>query len=251
MKTEREGSPMATRGSSADGTPPPVVPQTNERLLDLLARAGARDVLDIGCGHGALSRLLSSNGYRVTGIDPDWTAVETARAKVDGARFEVATAENLPFAEEGFDAAIFLNALHHVPGHAMEKALDEALRVLRPGGTLVVVEPLASGTFFEVMRPVEDETAIRAEAMAALERRIAKGDCDLRQKVTYDRATSFATLDAFISYLVAVDPARREVADARRQELQSLFERHAIATSQGSLLVQPLMLVELGAPPRG
>lgn len=41
MKTEREGSPMATRGSSADGTPPPVVPQTNERLGSTCSRAPA------------------------------------------------------------------------------------------------------------------------------------------------------------------------------------------------------------------
>ncbi|MAA97218.1 MAG: methylase [Stappia sp.] len=242
---------MTTTLSRAGDTPPPPVPQTNERLLGLLARAGARDVLDIGCGHGALSRLLAANGYRVTGIDPDWTAVETARAKVAGARFEVATAENLPFAEDSFDAAVFLNALHHVPGAAMARALDEALRVLRPGGTLVVVEPLARGSFFEVMRPVEDETAIRAEAMTALEERIAKRDCELRQKVVYDRATTFGTLDDFIAYLVAVDPARREVADARRAELQSLFERHAVKAADGHLLVQPLMLAELGVPPRG
>ena len=242
---------MTTTTSRAGDTAPSPVPQTNERLLDLLARAGARDVLDIGCGHGALSRLLAANGYRVTGIDPDWTAVETARGKVAEARFEVAMAENLPFAEESFDAAIFLNALHHVPGAMMEKALNEALRVLRPGGVLVVVEPLARGSFFEVMRPVEDETAIRAEAMAALEARIAKGDCELRQKVVYDRTTTFVMLDDFIAYLVAVDPTRREVADARRAELEALFERHATLSAKGRLLVQPLMLVELGAPSRG
>ena len=79
----------------------------------------------------------------------------------------------------------------------------------------------------------------------------AKRDCELRQKVVYDRATTFGTLDDFIAYLVAVDPARREVADARRAELQSLFERHAVKAADGHLLVQPLMLAELGVPPRG
>jgi SAM-dependent methyltransferase len=173
--------------------------------------------------------------------------VEAARGKVPEARFEVATAENLPFSEASFDAAIFLNALHHVPGAAMARALDEALRVLRPGGTLVVVEPLARGTFFEVMRPVEDETEIRAQAMAVLEARIATGDCALRQKVVYDRLTPFASLDAFIAYLVAVDPGRREVAQVRRGQLEELFARHGVAgEGEERLLVQPLMLVELG-----
>lgn len=230
--------------------PLPATAQTNERLLDSLARIGARDVLDIGCGHGGLAAVLAGSGYRVTGVDPDPAAVARARERAPDARFEVAVAELLPFGRESFDAAVLVNALHHVPVSAMADALEEAQRVLRPGGALIVVEPLAEGSFFEVMRPVEDETALRAAARAALAAHAERHGSAVRQAVTYDRLSTFSDLDAFIDYLVAVDPGRRALAEARRTELQRLFDAQGRPGPDGRVLVQPLTLVELAAAPK-
>lgn len=221
------------------------VPQTGERLLAILNDRKARKVLDIGCGHGALSRSLAAKGFEVTGIDPDAAAVAAAREAVPGARFERATAEALPFADASFDAAIFLNALHHVPEAVMRQALAEARRVIGAAGTLIVVEPLARGSFFEVMRPVEDETEIRAAALRALEADIAGGHWQVARHDTYDRLSDFAALEEFIAYLVAVDPARKAVAEAHRDELDALFKAKATASEKGYRLIQPLTLYEL------
>ncbi|WP_186388125.1 class I SAM-dependent methyltransferase [Stappia sp. TSB10P1A] len=220
-------------------------PQTGERLLAILNDRKARKVLDIGCGHGALSRSLAAKGFETTGIDPDAAAVSAAREAVPHARFEQATAEALPFADASFDAAIFLNALHHVPEAVMRQALAEARRVIGPAGALIVVEPLARGSFFEVMRPVEDETQIRAAALRALEADIASGTWQVARHDTYDRLSDFAALEEFIAYLVAVDPARKAVADERRAELDALFRAKATASEKGFRLIQPLTLYEL------
>lgn len=224
---------------------PETVPQTGERLLAILTERKARKVLDIGCGHGALSRSLAAKGFEVTGIDPDAAAVAAAREAVPGARFERATAEALPFADASFDAAIFLNALHHVPEAVMRQALAETRRVIGAAGTLIVVEPLARGSFFEVMRPVEDETQIRAAALRALEADIASGNWQVARHDTYDRLSDFAALEEFINYLVAVDPARKAVADERREDLDALFRANATASEKGYRLIQPLTLYEL------
>ena len=138
---------------------------TGARLAAILTETGARDVLDIGCGHGALARRLVSEGLAVTGIDPAPDAIAAAQESVPEAQFTVAGAEALPFDPGSFDACIFLNSLHHVPVPLMGQALREALRVLRPGGEVIVIEPLAEGPYFEVMRPVEDETEIRRAAI--------------------------------------------------------------------------------------
>jgi SAM-dependent methyltransferase len=221
----------------------PDIMQTPERILAILADAGARTVADIGCGSGALSRVLAAHGHTVTGIDPDADAVSRARESVPDARFEQATAEALPFADASLDAAVFLNALHHVPVPLMRQALAEVRRVLRPGGTLIVVEPLAEGSFFEVMRPVEDETAIRREALVALRADMAAGNWTERAEQSYDRFTDFASVDGFIDYLVAVDPARRAIAEALRKELDALLKERATPAENGFRLTQPMLLV--------
>ncbi|HKL66213.1 MAG TPA: class I SAM-dependent methyltransferase [Roseovarius sp.] len=212
------------------------------RIAAALAETRAHDVLDIGCGDGGLTRMLTTAGHAVTGLDPSAAAIAAARERVPEARFEVAGAESLPFNPHSFDACIFLNSLHHVPVPEMGRALHEALRVLRPGGEVIVVEPLAEGPYFEVMRPVEDETEIRRAAIAAIDAVMAAGEATGPAPVTWRRATPVAGLDAFIDGLARVDPARRAAAEAQRDTLACLLDRHARRTPDGLVLDQPLRI---------
>jgi SAM-dependent methyltransferase len=218
---------------------------TGARLAAILTETGARDVLDIGCGEGALARLLLRRGLAVTGIDPAPDAVAAAQETAPEAWFTVAGAEALPFDPGSFDACIFLNSLHHVPVPLMGRALREALRVLRPGGEVIVVEPLAEGPFFEVMRPVEDETEIRRAAMAAIDAICSAGAATCPAPETWSRPTPVADTEAFIDTLARVDPARRAVAEAQRETIDRLFARHATEGPEGPELHQPLRLWRL------
>lgn len=230
-------------------TVPPegVKPDTMPLILAFLAANEAKAVLDIGCGHGRLSAALSAEGFAVTGIEPQQAAVAAARAAVPSARFEVAGAEALPFADASFDAAIFLNSLHHVPVKLMRPALCEAIRVLRPGQPLIVVEPVAEGTFFEVMRPVEDETAIRAAAADAITAAQADGAVRITARIAYDRVTWFAGVQGFIDGLIAVDPARAGTATAERAAIERLFTANVRPDGDGFALEQPMVLYRLTA----
>ncbi|MGI3211256.1 class I SAM-dependent methyltransferase [Roseovarius tibetensis] len=218
---------------------------TGARIMAILDEIGARDVLDIGCGSGALSRVLVGAGYRVTGLDPDADAIAIARDSVPEASFQTAGAEALPFDSATFDACVFLNALHHVPVARMQTALREGLRVLRPSGEVIVVEPLAEGPFFEVMRPVEDETEIRHAAIDAINAILDAGAAAGPVPVTYPRPTPMADTDAFIDRLARIDPARRAVAEAQRDRIERLFAQHATDGPGGRGLVQPLRLWRL------
>ena len=93
--------------------------------------AGVR-ILDVGCGSGGLARLLAEEGAEVTGIDPNLEALTAARTLAPAARFEEASAEALPFEDAAFDVVLVVNALHHVPLDAMDRALAQAARVARP-----------------------------------------------------------------------------------------------------------------------
>jgi ubiquinone/menaquinone biosynthesis C-methylase UbiE len=100
-------------------------------------------VLEIGCGTGAISRVLGvqPNVAEVMGVDPSPYFVEKARelgAGVPGLSFEEADGRSLPFEERSFDVVVIHTVLSHVPGP--EEVLAEAHRVLRVGGRLAVFE---------------------------------------------------------------------------------------------------------------
>lgn len=221
---------------------------TMERLLSVLERAGAKRVVDAGCGGGALARSLADRGFDVFGIDPQARLIEAARARCPAARFEVGSAEAMPLPEGSQDAVVFLNALHHVPEAAMQPSLIESLRVLRPGGVLVVIEPLAEGPFFEAMRPIDDETVIRAQAIRALQAVRGGGAVETVLDERYDRESRFDDVDAFVRSVAAVDPDREELARQRRAEIEDSFHRHATQKDGRYHLVQPLFIVTLRKP---
>ena len=114
-----------------------------DRILDLaLPRRGALDALDAGCGTGFLSFELAGRGHRVTGIDfaPAMLAEARRKAAERGVsiRFEEGDAEQLPFAGGTFDLVVSRHVLWTLP-HP-EAAIDEWVRVLRPGGRLAVID---------------------------------------------------------------------------------------------------------------
>ncbi|MFH6786839.1 MULTISPECIES: class I SAM-dependent methyltransferase [Methylobacterium] len=226
---------MSTRGMST--------------ALDLIAEAFAplpgRRLLDIGCGAGALVRALTARGARVAGLDPSQAALVRARASVPGADLRLGAAETLPWPDGAFDGAVFLNSLHHVPGTGMAAALREAARVTGPGRGVVVVEPLAEGSFFLAMRRVEDETAIRAEAAAALAACVAEGVVAIERDTVIDRVETVADLDAFLARVTAGDPDREAAARAHRDAVAADFRAQAERGEGGFVLRQPLRVVIL------
>ena len=114
-----------------------------DRILDLVVPArGKLDALDVGCGTGFLVFELAARGHRVTGVDFAPAMIAEARRKAAdraiAVRLEEADAEQLPFAPASFDLVISRHLLWTLP-HP-EAAIDEWIRVLRPGARLVVVD---------------------------------------------------------------------------------------------------------------
>ena len=210
-------------------------------IRETFAPLADKRILDIGCGAGTLAKRLTEDGAAVTGIDPGAAALAQARTAVPDARFEAASGEALPFPDSSFDGVVMLNALHHVPDPTA--ALREAARVLVPGGALVVVEPLATDSFFDALRPIEDETAVRVAAQDAIAAALADGAFLCRQDVTVMRRESFASLDAFLARVCAVDPARAATVEARRPTVEAAFQKAAEHEADGRYgLVQPLRI---------
>jgi ubiquinone/menaquinone biosynthesis C-methylase UbiE len=188
-------------------------------MLERAVSPGGRNVVDIGCGGGALARALAARGARVTGVETSETQLAEARSRADGVRYLIGRAESLPLPDASVDVALFMRTLHHVPAPA---ALREAWRVLRPGGVAYVAEPLAEGDFFGLVSLVEDEREVRAAAQRA----IAEAPSFERvQTVEYEVRVCVPGLAALRERTVSVDPSRASMFDARTAELTEAFER--------------------------
>lgn len=202
---------------------------------------GAR-VLDAGCGTGALLGWLLRQGARPVGLDPEPGNLVAARGRAPDVPLVAGRGEAMPFADAAFDVVVWFNALHHVPAPHMDDALVESLRVLAPEGRLLVVEPLAEGPWFEVMRPLEDETEERRAAADALRRLVERGDARLLATSEWTDPARVRDFAALRSRLLAADPARATVLPRVEAELGARFAALARPTADGFELDQPMRL---------
>ncbi len=103
-------------------------------------------VLDVGCGTGTLATRLKRSYpvVEVTGLDPDPLALNRARQKASKNRasiqFDQGYADELPYPDSSYDRVFSSFMFHHLPPEARPKALREIRRVLKPGGSLHLVD---------------------------------------------------------------------------------------------------------------
>lgn len=182
-------------------------------------------VADVGCGNGALVRVMTRSGARAVGIEPGDAQLARARAAqpAGGEAYVCAPGEALPLRDGCLDALVYFNALHHVPVDRQKAALEEAARVLRRGGLLYVQEPVADGSYFALMRPIEDETAVRAAAYDALAAARRGPELDEVEEFFYRAPFRERSFEAFRDSLVAIDPGRRATVEAAEASLRQAF----------------------------
>ena len=99
-------------------------------------------ILDIGCGNGKFLHQLASTHPKVkfTGIDLSSHYIDYAKKKysLSNVHFDVGNAERLPYEDSSFDSIISIYLFHELPKEARKNVYNEMLRVLKPGGVLVI-----------------------------------------------------------------------------------------------------------------
>jgi arsenite methyltransferase len=136
-------------------------------LLDGLGLRGDERLLDMGCGRGAVLLLAAQRlpAGRAVGVDL-WRSVDQsgnseaatrANAEAEGvsARVELCTGDmtELPFGGGGFDVVVSSLAIHNIPSAvARDRAVAEALRVVRPGGRILIADIRNTRRYAGVLR---------------------------------------------------------------------------------------------------
>jgi SAM-dependent methyltransferase len=200
-------------------------------IIETIALEGKR-VVDVGCGDGGLAHHLAKQGATVLGVEcsPRQLAKARAAEPVPGVEIIEGVGQALPAPDASAELVVFFNSLHHVPPEFMVMALDEAARVLVPGGLAYVSEPLPEGRFFEAVRPVDDETEMRARALAAL--RGARG-LTLEREFTYVHPIVMRDYEAFRERIISANSEREAKFATLDGEMRARFHELAEALPEG------------------
>jgi SAM-dependent methyltransferase len=171
-------------------------PDTSERLIPQRARSrddhlmvlrhvfayefarrtlsGCGPVLDLGCGEGYGTALLSEAVREIVGLDVDEAAIGRAARQYASAncRFRRYDGEQLPFEDAAFDAVVSFQVIEHVPGDRLY--VSALSRVLKPGGQLILTTPNAANRLKPGGRPW-NRFHLREYRAAELEDLLARG----------------------------------------------------------------------------
>jgi ubiquinone/menaquinone biosynthesis C-methylase UbiE len=132
---------------------------------------GIKDVLSVGCGPAIIETGLAEHGFNVTGLDISTQALDQAP---DSIRTVAGSAENMDFADCSFDAAIYVASMQFIENY--REAVKQTVRVLRPGGRLLVMLLNPKSEFFKQKagRPDSYINKIKHTSVNEIEKMIAE-----------------------------------------------------------------------------
>jgi ubiquinone/menaquinone biosynthesis C-methylase UbiE len=115
----------------------------NSRLLAILELIEGRKILDVGCHVGVMARLMEKEGREILGVDVLEPAIEIARTfnQTDNVMYRCGDIFDMKFQDNAFDCVLFLETIEHVDNP--DRYLKEFLRILKPGGSLIISTPNA------------------------------------------------------------------------------------------------------------
>lgn len=219
----------------------PVIVDDELDLLAALVPLAGRNIIELGCGAAQLARSLLARhpDSRVTGLEVDERQhARNLAAPQPGLRFVAAGAQAIPFPDAGFDVALMLKSLHHVPLPLLGPALGEINRVLRPHGLLYVSEPVFAGPLNEVIRLFNDEQVVRAAAQSALDSALASGTWEQVAQRFFEVPVSFRDFADFEQRMMRPTYADHRIDDAKLAAVGAALAPHL--TAEGARFTRPM-----------
>jgi ubiquinone/menaquinone biosynthesis C-methylase UbiE len=216
----------------------------------LLPLDGAR-VIELGCGAAAHTRAIAGTGRPASVLACEVDAIQHRKnleaddvpATVTFAR---AGAEAIPAADNSADVVMMFKSLHHVPVAAMDAAMAEIARVLRPGGLAYISEPVFAGDFNEVLRMFHDESEVRRKAFEAVQRAVDGGVLELAGQRFFHTRNDFDDFADFENRVLAVTHTQHELSPELYEQVRKTFEGYM--GPEGARFTMPIRVDLLRSP---
>jgi ubiquinone/menaquinone biosynthesis C-methylase UbiE len=187
--------------------------QVVARFRTALGEAGQGNLLDVACGPGVVTAAIAPGAALVVAFDATEQMLEKAKARCAKAGlinidFKRGDAENLPFEEAQFDGVVTRLAVHHFADP--QRALNEMFRVLRRGGTAVIVDVISSEDAGEsdlqnAIERLRDPSHTRMLSAPELDACVARAGFRDIEHATWDKSREFEEWMGIVN-----DPARAE-----------------------------------------
>jgi|SRR5215472_484006 len=110
------------------------------RAIAIAAIAPGARCLDVGCGTGRWVRRYTELGFSPVGVDATFGMLRIARTCQTNVLLAAALAQRLPFSDSAFDWLSDITVVQHIPYDLQSTAIREMVRVLRPGGRMILME---------------------------------------------------------------------------------------------------------------
>ncbi|MGC8807765.1 MAG: class I SAM-dependent methyltransferase [Thiomonas sp.] len=214
-------------------------------LTELVPLGHGCRIIELGCGNARLLTELLQRCPHCEALALEVDAVQHAKNLARQSedlkprlRFLQQSATSIPAADASFDLALMLKSLHHIPLDAMQTALAQTWRVLRPGGWLYVSEPVYAGALNAIVRLYNDEGVVRAAAQAALDQALRSGAWQQTAERHFDMPAHFPNWESFEQRMLYPSFADHKITESLRSAVKAAFDPHCGA--DGAHFTRPM-----------
>jgi len=214
---------------------------TEQEMMERLLPLERARVLELGCGAAWITRQLAlkypQSRFLCTEVDGIQHEKNLAAPVSSNLEFRLGGAEAIDVPDASIDILWMLKSLHHVPVELMRTAMQEIIRVLKPGGLAYFCEPVYSGEFNALLSLIHDEKQVREAAFEAIRWLVASGAMHLKGEYFFNVPACYDSWATFEDRFLNITHTQLSIDASCYEKIKQTFLSHL--GSQGALFDKP------------